>query len=97
MPKSKQLQNKISKKLDQLAKLLDQIDEARAINSDDPDTWDGDTLYNLGENLKEAWQLLEDQKNKTEKDHFGQPLILAEGICSLVDEYQSEEEDLEDF
>jgi hypothetical protein len=93
----RQLQNKISKKLDQLAKLLDQIDEARAINPDDPDTWDSDTLYNLGENLKETWQLLEDQESK-QLDNFGEPIILTEGICSLVDKYHSEEEeDLEDF
>jgi hypothetical protein len=38
MPKSKKLQNKISNKLDQLSKLLDKIDEVRAINSDDSET-----------------------------------------------------------
>jgi len=37
MPK-KSLQNKISKKLDQLQELLDNIEEVRAINSDDPET-----------------------------------------------------------
>jgi hypothetical protein len=38
MPKSKKLQTKIEKKLDQLQELLDQIDEARIIQSDDTDT-----------------------------------------------------------
>ena len=93
MPKSKKLQKQIENKLDKLQELIDEIVEAQSINSDDPDTWDSDTLYNLIENLKAALKLLEDQESKTEKDHLGQPLILEEGICSLVDEYQSEEED----
>ena len=98
MPKSKKLQRKIEKKLDQLQELLDQIEEVRAINSDDPETWDSDALYNLVANLKEALDLLEDKENPEEKDNFGNPLILEEGLCSLVDEYQSEEEeDPEDF
>jgi len=44
------------------------------------------------ENLKEALQLLEDQKGK-ELDDFGEPIILEEGICSLVDNYHSEDEE----
>ena len=92
MPKSKKLQKQIEKKLDKLQELIDEIIEAQSINSDDPDTWDSDTLYNLIENLKEALKLLEDQEIKGKYDEFGQP-IYEEGICSLVDEYQSEEED----
>ena len=88
MPQSKKLQRQIEKKLDQLSQLLDKIAEARIINSDDSDTWDSDTLYNLVANLKEALQLLEDQESKTERDEFGQPLILEEGLCPLMDEYQ---------
>jgi len=38
MPKNKKLQKQIEKKLDQLTELLDQIDEARIINSDDSET-----------------------------------------------------------
>ena len=95
MPK-KSLLRKIEKKLDQLTELLDQIDEARIINSDDSETWDPDTLYKLAENLKETLKLLEDQESLKEKDEFGQPLILEAGLCSLVDEFQ-EEEDPEDF
>jgi len=34
----KELENKIEKKLAKLSKLLDKIEEARIINSDDPDT-----------------------------------------------------------
>ena len=34
----KQLQKQIEKKLDQLSKLLDNMDEVRIINSDDPET-----------------------------------------------------------
>ena len=90
MPQSKALQRKIENKLEKLSKLLDKITEAQVINSDDSDTWDSDTLYNLVENLKEAWELLEDKESKTELNNFGEPLILEEGLCSLVDEYQEE-------
>jgi len=87
----KSLSKKIERKLDQLAELLDQIEEARIIESNDSDTWDSDTLYNLVENLKEALKLLEDQKSKQLND-WGEPIILEEGLCSLVDSYHSEEE-----
>lgn len=88
---TKKLQKQIAKKLDQLSNLLDQIDEARMINADDPETWDSDILYNLVENLKEALKLLEDKESKKETDE------LEVGLCSLVDEYHSEEEEDEDF
>ena len=93
MPPTKKLENKISKKLEKLSKLLTKIAEAQAINSDDPDTWDSDTLYNLVANLKEALQLLEDKEDSKNRDEFGQPLILEEGLCSLVDEYHEDEND----
>lgn len=92
MPKSKKLQKQIEKKLDQLSQLLDKIDEARMINSDDSETWDSDILYNLVENLKETLSLLEDKTAKG-KDDWGQPIILEEGLCTLVDSYQSEDEE----
>ena len=92
---SKKLQKQIVRKLEKLSQLLDKIDEAHLINSDDPETWDSDTLYNLVEDLKETLKLLADQKSK-ELDDFGEPIILEEGLCSLIDEYQSEEEE-EDF
>ena len=91
MPKSKKLQKQIENKLDKLKELLGKIHEATIINSDDPDTWDSDTLYDLVEKCKEVIKLLEDQEIKGKYDEFGQP-IYEEGICSLVDEYQSEEE-----
>lgn len=94
MPKIALLK-KIEKKLDQLQELLDSIEDVRIINSEDPDTWDSDTLYNLVESLKAAWKLLEDQEIKGKYDEFNQPLV-EEGLCSLVDSYQNEEED-EDF
>ena len=83
---SKKLQNKITHQLEQLQTLLNQIEEVQTIDPDDPDTWDADTLYNLIELLKEALQLLADQES-LQKDDFGQPLILEEGLCSLVDSY----------
>ena len=92
MPKSKKLQKKIESKLNKLHKLLDKIDEVRVINSDDPNTWDPDTLYNLVEDLKDTLKLLEDQPIKGQHNEFGQPLT-ENGLCSLVDSYQSEEEE----
>ena len=92
MPQTKKKQ--IESKLEKLSQLLDKIAEAQIINSDDSDTWDSDTLYNLVENLKETLKLLEDQVIPGKYDEFGQPLT-EEGLCSLVDEYQEEEE--EDF
>ena len=96
MPKSKKLQQQIENKLETLHKLLNKINEVQVINSDDPETWDSDTLYGLVENLKETLQLLEDQKGK-QSDDFGEPIILEEGLCSLMDEYFEEEEENEDY
>ena len=86
------LRKKIEKKLEKLSQLINKINEAQVINSDDPETWDSDTLYNLVEDLKETLKLLEDQKIKGKYDEFGQPLT-EEGLCSLVDEYHSEDEE----
>jgi hypothetical protein len=77
----KKLQRQIEKKLEKLSQLLDNIAEAQIIDSNDPETWDSDTLYNLAEQLKEALKLLEDQTNRQEK---GEPLVLEEGLCSLI-------------
>jgi hypothetical protein len=68
MPKSKKLQKQIESKLEKLQELLDNIEEARIINPDDPETWDSDVLYNLVTNLKKVQQLLEDKKHPREKD-----------------------------
>lgn len=90
MPKSKRLQKQIEKKLDTLQELLDKFEEVRVIDSNDPDTWDSDALYNLVENLKEALKILEDQPIKGKYDEFGQPLT-KDGLCSLVDIYQEDQ------
>lgn len=88
---SKKLQKQIEKKLEQLRKLLNNFTEAQVIDSNDPETWDPDTLYNLVTNLKEALQLLEDQKI-TQRNEFGENMFFVEpGLCSLVDDYQAEE------
>ena len=86
----KSLSKKIERKLSKLHELLDKMDEARAINPDDPETWDSDTLYDLVENLKEVLKILEDQKIEDKYDEFGQPLT-EDGLCSLVDNCQEEE------
>jgi hypothetical protein len=90
------LAKKIEKKLDKLQELLGEINEVSVINPNEPDTWDSDTLYNLAEILKEALKILEDQPIKGKLDELGQPLY-EDGLCSLVDDYFSEEEDDEDF
>ena len=87
MPKNKKLQKQIEKKLDQLSELLDKIDEVRIIKSDDPDTWDSDILSKLVANLKKTLTLVEDKKHPKEKDPWGEPLILEEGLCSSVNDY----------
>ena len=93
MPKTKKLHKQIERKIETLHQLINKINEVQAINPDDPETWDPDTLYNLIELLKETQQLLEDKKAQRELDELGNPLILEEGLCSLVDKYQSEEEE----
>jgi hypothetical protein len=55
-----------------------------------------DTLYNLVENLKETLKLLEDKTHPKQKDSFGEPLILEVGLCSLLDEYHEDEEEIHD-
>ena len=97
MPKSKKLQKQIENKLDQLQELIGKINEVQNLDSNDPTTWDSDTLYDLVEQLKETLKLLEDQEHPKEKDSFGQPLVLEVGLLSLMDEYQEEEEESEDY
>ena len=92
MPKSKKLHQQIENKLEALHELLDNIDEVKAIDPNDPDTWDPDALYNLVEKCKEVLKLLEDQPIKGQYDEFDQPLT-EDGLCSLVDNYQEEEND----
>jgi hypothetical protein len=41
-------------------------------------------------------KLLQDKTDPKQKDQFGEPLVLEDGLCTLVDEYFSEEDD-EDF
>lgn len=92
---NKKLEDQIEKKLDRLSKLLDNTTEAQVIDSNDPDTWDSDTLYNLVAHLKEALQLLEDQKI-TRRNEFGETITWVEtGLCSLMDDYQEKEENYE--
>jgi hypothetical protein len=46
--------------------------------------------------LKKSLQLLDDKLSTTQKDEFGEPLVLEEGLCTLVDEYFEEEDDDDD-
>lgn len=88
----KKLQKQIENKLEKLQKLLEQITEAQVIDSNDPETWDSDTLYDLVENFKAALKLLQDQKSQR-RNEFGETLLILEpGLCSLIDDYQAGEE-----
>jgi len=94
---NKSLQKKIENKLETLHELLDKFDEVRNIEPDEPNTWDSDTLYNLVANLKETLELLQDKQDDKKMTDWGEPVVLEEGLCSLVDSYHSEEEDNNDF
>jgi len=96
MSKSKKLQKQIENKLDKLQEIVDEILEVQNIDAQDPETWDSDTLYNLVEQCKEAIKLLEDKEHPKQKNSFGDPIILEVGLCSLVDEYHADEEELID-
>jgi len=91
---NKKLTKQIETKLDKLTELLNSIADVQIIDPNDPDTWDSDTLYSLVEDLKEALQLLEDKKTN-QRNEFGE-LIINPGLCSLVDDWESEREEGED-
>ena len=87
------LTKQIASKLTKLQKLLDNINEVQIMQPDEPETWDSDALYNLTATLKEALKLLEDQTSPKEKNPWEDPLVLEEGLGSLMNAYQNEEED----
>ena len=89
---TKKLTKKIAAKLAKLDQLLNQIDEARLLNADDPETWSSDLLYDLIANLKKTLNFLEDQTIKGQYDEFGQPLA-EPGLTSLMDEYETEDDE----
>ena len=93
---AKKLQRQIKTQLEKLSKLLDNIQEAQIIVAQEPETWNADLLYNLTTNLKAALQLLADQKSNQEKDPWGDPLILEEGLGSLINSYQENAEEEEE-
>jgi hypothetical protein len=51
----------------------------------------------LVENCQKTIQFLEDKTDPKKRNEFGEPLILEAGLCSLVDEYQEDEAESEDF
>ena len=94
---NKKLKKLIASQLTKLQNLLDNITEVQIMQPEEPETWDADTLYNLTTDLKAALQLLEDQKSNQAKDPWGDPLVLEEGLCSLMNAYlENDEEEEED-
>lgn len=88
----KKLAKQIEKQLEALKKLIQKLAN-HDIHPEDSELWDSDYYYDLAENLKTALQMLEGKKATTK---YGETLILEEGICSLIDDYQSEAEEEED-
>ena len=82
---NKNLKKKIENQLDQFQSLIEAI-SAHSIHSDDPDMWDSDYYYNLAEQLKEALQLLEGKSDRQGNE-------IEPGICSLLDDWETEQED----
>jgi hypothetical protein len=93
---NKKLKKLIASKLTKLQQLLDNINEVQIMQPDKPETWEADLLYNLTATLKAALKLLEDQKSNQKKDPWGEPLILEEGLGSLMNAYWENEEEEED-
>ncbi len=90
---NKNLKRIITKQLEQLDKILEEI-KSTNLDIEDSEMWDADYYYDLAEQLKEALALLEDSKSKV-KNEFGE-FITEPGICSLIDEYtEGEEEEYE--
>lgn len=90
----KKLQKAIETKLDKLQELLDSLEEVRNLDANDPDTWDSDTLYSLVEDLKAALKILQDQKTN-QRNQSGE-LIIEPGLCSLIDNWETDQEE-EDY
>ena len=88
---NKKLTKRIESKLEKLQELLENITEAQAIDANDPETWDSDTLYDLAEQLKEALAILEDQKSQW-PNAYGEPII-EPGLCSLIEDWASQKEE----
>lgn len=92
---NKNLKKTIAKTLDQLSQLLDKIDEARIIQPTEPQTWDSDLLANLIKNCQAVIKLCQDQKS-SQLDSWGDPIVLEEGLYSLMNAYLENDEEAED-
>ena len=86
----------IQNQLEKLNQLLDQIEEVRIIQPDEPDTWDCDLLANLVKNCQSVIKLCEDKRSK-QLDSWEDPLVLEEGLYSLINSYQENDEEEEDY
>ena len=91
----KELENKIANKLTTLAEIIEQI-RNKVIEPDNSEMWDSGYYYDLAAKLKAALTLLEDKKDKKLVDDCGKPLILEVGICSLLDDWETEKEEKND-
>ena len=85
---NQKLQNQITNKLESLQKVIEKI-RNKVIEPDNPEMWDNTYYYDLAAKLKVALELLEDKKD-TKLDDWGEPIVLEKGICSLLDDWESQ-------
>ena len=93
---NQKLQKQIESKLETLAEIIQKI-RHKVIEPHNCEMWDASYYYNLTELLKEALAELENKKAQKELDEFGDPLILETGLCSLLDDWESEKEEKQNF
>lgn len=89
---------KIFKKLKAKLLLLEPIiEDIRNINLDpeDEETWDADYYSELESNCQQALGLLSNMVVKDKYNEFGDPVISEPGIVTLMEEYNSEEDEEE--
>lgn len=84
----------IKHKLQSLEPIIDKVRNF-ILDLEDESTWDTDYFSALQINCEKIVSLLEDKVDPKKKDEYGEPLVLEEGILSLLDEYHSEEEEEE--
>ena len=88
---NQKLQQQIENKLETLATVIQKI-RNKVIEPHNCEMWDSSYYYNLTELLKEALAELENKQALQELDLLGEPLILETGLCSLLDDWETEQE-----
>ncbi len=93
---NQKLEQQIENKLETLAEIIQKI-RHKVIEPHNCEMWDSSYYYDLATKLKEALAELENKKALQELDEFGDPLILETGLCSLLDDWEAEKEEKQNF